>query len=601
LAAAVPAWVDGEGGIPNRMSSLPLPQSEASRSTSVPSPRTARASRRRAGTGSGNEPSIATAPVHLIPASPQPNLTPTEEPIEILLVDDSPDKLLALEAALTDLGQTVVKAETGSEALRLVLRRDFAVILLDINMPGMDGFETASLIRQRKSSAHTPIIFITSFSTGDIEVYRGYSLGAVDYLFTPVTPEVLRSKVSVFVELAKKNREIQRQAAALRRAEEERMQRRLDEANARIEWETRRNHFFRLSIELLAIATYDGVFTQTNPTWKTLGFGASELHGHAVREFIHPDDLASMDAIIANVLQAETSLYFENRFRGRDGNYRWLGWTIAPFAAEGLLYIFARDITERRERENEIQRLNADLEQRTLSLQMLNQELESFSYSLAHDLRTPLRSISAYSEMLAAGEAGDLSAEVIGMVRTINRNSGRMTQLMDDFLAFFRVARKDVKQEVVAMTAVAREAISTITVDAKRVIDFRVDTLPEAKGDPAMVLQVFINLISNAVKFTGNRERAEIEIGHLSGRSPTVYYVKDNGVGFNMKYYNRLFGVFERLHRREEFDGTGIGLAIVQKIVQRHGGSVWAEAVVDQGATFYFTLEPGPAAAPGSG
>lgn len=377
------------------------------------------------------------------------------------------------------------------------------------------------------------------------------------------------------------------------------MQRKLDEANARIEWETRRNHFFRLSIELLAIASYDGVFTQTNPTWqKTLGYGETELHGRALREFIHPDDLAAVDATIANILKANTSLYFESRFRMCDGKYRWLGWTIAPFAAEGLLYIFARDITERRERETEIQRLNADLEQRSLSLQILNQELESFSYSLAHDLRTPLRSISAYSEMLAAGEAGELSAEVIRMVRTINRNSARMTQLMDDFLAFFRVARKDAKQEEIAMTAVAREAIAAVGVDEKRSIDFKVASLPTAKGDPAMVLQVFVNLISNAVKFTSQRERAEIEVGVLPGRTPTVYFVKDNGVGFNMKYYNRLFGVFERLHRREEFDGTGIGLAIVQKIVQRHGGAVWAESVVDQGATFYFTLESGAPAAP---
>lgn len=516
-----------------------------------------------------------------------------DEPVEILLVDDAPDKLLALEAALGDYGERVVKAESGSEALRLVLKRDFAVILLDINMPGMDGFETATLIRQRKSSAHTPIIFITSFSTADVEVYRGYSLGAVDYLFTPVTPEVLRSKVSVFVELAKKNREIQQQAEALRRAEEERLQRKLDETNARLEWEARRNHFFRLSIELLAIASYEGVFTQTNPTWhNTLGYKENELHGHALQEFLHPEDVPATNEIIANILKADTPLYFENRFRARDGSYRWLGWTIAPFAAEGLLYIFARDMTERRERENEIRRLNADLEQRSLSLQLLNQELESFSYSLAHDLRTPLRSITAYSEMMTAGEAGDLSSEALKMVRTIQRNSGRMTQLMDDFLAFFRVARKDVKQESIAMPAIAREAIATVSIDTKRHIDFKVGALPAAKGDPAMVLQVFVNLISNAVKFTALKQKAEIEIGCLSDRTPTVYYVKDNGVGFNMKYYSRLFGVFERLHRREDFDGTGIGLAIVQKIVQRHGGSVWAESVVDQGATFYFTLAP---------
>jgi PAS domain S-box-containing protein len=546
-------------------------------------------SRRRNGTA----PAFSDSNETPLRSNPQPALPvrTEEDSIEILMVDDTPDKLLALEAALSDLGETIVKAESGSEALRLVLKREFAVILLDINMPGMDGFETASLIRQRKSSAHTPIIFITSFSTADVEVYRGYSLGAVDYLFTPVTPEVLRSKVTVFVELAKKNREIQRQAEALRRAEEEKMQRKLDETNARLEWETRRNHFFRLSIELLAISNYEGVFTQTNPTWqKTLGYAENELHGRPLQEFIHPEDIAATNETIGNILKAETSLYFENRFRAKNGNYHWLGWTIAPFAAEGLLYIFARDMTERRERENEIRRLNADLEQRTLSLQLLNQELESFSYSLAHDLRTPLRSITAYSEMITAGEAGEITPEALKMVRTIQRNSGRMTQLMDDFLAFFRVARKDVKQEKIVMNAIAREAIATVQVDAKRQIEFKVGVLPPAKGDPAMVLQVLVNLVSNAVKFTALKEKAEIEIGCLTDRAPTVYYVKDNGVGFNMKYYSRLFGVFERLHRREEFDGTGIGLAIVQKIVQRHGGSVWAESVVEQGATFYFTL-----------
>jgi PAS domain S-box-containing protein len=559
-------------------------------STSANTPaRGAASARRRNGTSPAVAESID-APAR-VNGTTIPSVEPIVDPIEILLVDDTPEKLLALEAALSDMGETLVRAQSGNEALRLVLRRDFAVILLDINMPGMDGFETAALIRQRKSSAHTPIIFITSFSTADVEVYRGYSLGAVDYLFTPLTPEVLRSKVAVFVELARKNREIQRQAAALRVVEEERMQRKLDETNARLEWETRRNHFFRLSIELLAISNYDGIFTQTNPTWqKTLGYEENELHGRALQEFIHPDDLVATNEVIGNILQADTPLYFENRFRAKDGTFRWLGWTVAPFAAEGLLYIFARDMTERRERENEIRRLNGDLEQRTLSLQLLNQELESFSYSLAHDLRTPLRSITAYSEMMAGGEAGELTSEALKMVHTIQRNSGRMTQLMDDFLAFFRVARKDVKQEKIVMTAIAREAIATVSVDSKRQVDFKIGALPSAKGDPAMVLQVLVNLISNAVKFTALKEKAEIEVGCLTDRSPNVYFIKDNGVGFNMKYYSRLFGVFERLHRREEFDGTGIGLAIVQKIVQRHGGSVWAESVIDNGATFYFTL-----------
>jgi PAS domain S-box-containing protein len=526
---------------------------------------------------------------------PTSTTTPAVDKIDILLVDDMPEKLLAIEAALADLEQNVIKANGGREALRLVLQREFAVILLDINMPGMDGFETAALIRQRRSSAHTPIIFVTAFSTNDTDVYKGYALGAVDYLFTPVTPEVLRSKVSVFIELAKKNRQIQRQTEALRRAEEERLQRKLDETTQRLEWETRRNHFFRLSIELLAITNYDGIFSQVNPTWeRVLNYPEDELKGQPLLSFVHPEDQAATRQIVANITSEKTPQYFENRFRTRGGAYRWLGWTIAPFAAEGLLYVFARDITERREREDEIRRLNEDLKKHALSLQTMNQELESFSYSLAHDLRTPLRSIAAYSEILLTDEAGQMQPEAVRIIRSVHRNSGRMSQLMDDFLGFFRVARQEVKRDHINMQSLAREAIAATQAAADgRLIDFQVGTLPSAKGDPAMVLQILINLVSNAVKFTAQCEKAQVEIGCHADRSPNVYYVRDNGVGFDMKYYSKLFGVFERLHSREEFDGTGIGLATVQKIVQRHGGTVWAESKVNGGATFYFTL-PAP-------
>jgi PAS domain S-box-containing protein len=518
------------------------------------------------------------------------------EKINILLVDDAPEKLLAVESVLAELNQNVVKAHSGREALRLLLQRQFAVILLDINMPGMDGFETASLIRQRPSTAHTPIIFVTSFSTADTEVYRGYALGAVDYLFTPLQPEVLRSKISVFIALEKNSRQLQKQAEALRRAEEERLQRRLNETTARLEWETRRNHFFRLSIELLAIADYTGVFTQTNPTWeKALGYTEDDLHGKTLLDFVHPEDLPSTREILAAITDHTTPNYFENRFRNRKGAWRWLGWTIAPFAAEGLLYIFARDITERHDREDEIRQLNEDLKKHALSLQSINQELEAFSYSIAHDLRTPILAVSGYSEILLAGEAGPLPPEAIKLMRAVSRNSDRMTRLIDDFLAFFRIGRQEVKSGYVDMAALTHDAIAACEpVGKKRMLQFRVGPLPPAKGDPAMVRQVLINLISNAVKFTARKRKAEIQIGCLPDREPCVYFVRDNGVGFNMKHVGKLFGVFQRLHSRDDFDGTGIGLAIVQKIVQRHGGNVWAEGKESEGATFFFTLDTAP-------
>jgi len=531
-------------------------------------------------------------PESLAPAPPAVADPTDGDRLDILLVDDLPNKLLALETVLAPLQQNLIKVASGREALQLILKRDFSLIILDINMPGIDGFETAALIRQRRSSAHTPIIFVTSFSTGDVEINRGYALGAVDYLFTPVMPEALRSKVSVFIDLNRKNREVLRQRETLRRVEEERLQRELQETHVRLEGETRRNQFFRLSIELLAIADYAGKFCHTNPTWQsTLGYSDAELSGRSFLDLVHPEDQPATRALLTEITRTKQPQYFENRFQHQNSTFRWLGWTIAPFAAEGLLYIFARDITERREQENEIRVLNQHLQTQALSLKSLNQELESLSYSISHDLRAPLRAISGYSEMILGGEAGGIPAEANKFLKAINTSSLQMLQLLDDFLNFFGVGRQEVKLSQVDMEATTRAAIAALpTSEGKRKITFKIAGLPQAYGDPAMVGQVLVNLLSNAVKFTARRRQTRIEIGCLPASRPVVYYVKDNGIGFNMEHYSKLFGVFQRLHSGADFAGTGIGLAIVQRIIQRHGGRIWAEAEVDAGATFYFTL-----------
>lgn len=512
--------------------------------------------------------------------------------INILIVDDAPDKLLALETVLTDLGQNIVRANSGTEALRQLLRHDFAVILLDVNMPGMDGFETAQMIRSRKVTSRVPIIFVTSFSTADTEVFRGYQLGAVDYIFTPVVPEVLRSKVSVFIELNKQTREIQRQSELLRRMQEERHQQQLNEAVERIEWETRRNRFFNLSIELLAIANYRLELTQVNPTWHTaLGYSDEELKAQPFVDLIHPDDRAGTIETIMKIMAGAAPAYIENRVRSRTGGFRWLGWTVAPFAEEELLYIFARDITERIEREAEVRKLNESLEKHSAELQAANRELEEFSYSISHDLRGPLRAITGYSEIILADYVKKLDKEGRQMVEAVSRNSLHLTKLIDDFLSFFRFGRTQVNPIHFDMKALAQAAIDVVRpVNAMRTLDFRVGPLPAAFGDRSMVRQVLVNLLANAVKFTAPVKHAIIEVGAMSQGGRTVYYVRDNGVGFNMKYYDKLFGVFQSLHKDEGFDGTGIGLALVHKIVRRHGGEIWAEGKVNEGATFYFTL-----------
>jgi PAS domain S-box-containing protein len=521
-----------------------------------------------------------------------PERSKASDRINILIVDDAPDKLLSLETVLLDLGQNIVKAHSGTEALRYLLRYEFAVILLDVNMPGMDGFETADLIRQRKSTAHVPIIFVTSFSTADTEVFRGYSLGAVDYIFTPVVPEVLRSKISVFIELSKQKREIEEQAEKLRLMQEERHRRQLNEAAERIEWETRRNRFFNLSIELLGIANYRWELVQVNPTWEAvLGYSEAELKALALPDLVHADDRPATQDTMMKIMTSERPMYFENRVRTRDGGYRWLGWTMAPFGQEELLYIFARDITERIEREAEVRKLNESLERHSAELQSANRELEEFSYSISHDLRGPLRAITGYSEILQAEHADQLSPDGRQMMEAVSRNSLHLTKLIDDFLGFFRFGRAQVNPIHFDVRGVAQAAVEVVRpVSAEREVEFRIGSLPAAFGDRSMIRQVFVNLLSNAVKFTALRKAPLIEIGSFSKDGRPVYFIRDNGVGFNMRYYDKLFGVFQSLHKDEGFEGTGIGLALVHKIIRRHNGEIWAEGKVNEGATFYFTI-----------
>jgi PAS domain S-box-containing protein len=277
-----------------------------------------------------------------------------DDKVSILLVDDRSDKLMALEAVLGDLGQKLVKATSGKDALKAVLKQDFAVILLDVNMPGMDGFETAALIRQRKKSEKTPIIFFTALSDTDTHVTRGYSLGAVDYLRIPVEPDILRAKVAAFVDLYKKTEKVKQQAEMMRELQEREHRTQLAAATDQLEAETKRNRFFTLAIDMLAIAGFDGHFKQLNPSWeKTLGFTDEELKAKPLIEFVHLEDRASTEEQLHKLQTGASITYFENRYRTKAGGWRWLGWTAAPFAEEGLIYIFARDLTERKVAEEE--------------------------------------------------------------------------------------------------------------------------------------------------------------------------------------------------------------------------------------------------------
>src|SRR5262245_22171772 len=391
------------------------------------------------------------------------------EKVNILMVDDQPSKLLSYEVILSELGENLIKATSGREALEHLLKTDIAVVLMDVSMPELDGFELAELIHQHPRYQKTAIIFISAVHLSDLDQLKGYEHGAVDYISVPIIPELLRAKVGVFAELYRKTQQLER----LNRELEHRVEERTAELQKR---------------------------------------------------------------------------------------------------AEAL------------------QRLNAELRRR-------NQELDAFTYIASHDLKEPLRGISNYAQFMIEDYSKTLDAEGCQRLVTIQRLIQRMEDLLNSLLRYSRVERAELSQTDLDLTQVVQEALDQLQARLQEEqVQVRLPrSLPIVHGDRAQLTEVFTNLLSNALKYNDKIEKwVEVGVQNSTNGAVPTFYVRDNGIGILPEHQEKVFEIFRRLHPRDSYGGgTGAGLAIVRKIIERHGGRIWVESIPDEGATFYFTFGEG--------
>ena len=501
--------------------------------------------------------------------------------VNILLVDDQPQNLLALEAILSEMGENLVKADSGRAALKALLDQEFAVVLLDVQMPGLDGFETAGLIREREKSRGTPIIFLTAISRSDTAVFRGYELGAVDYMSKPFHPEVLRAKVTVFVELFRQRDAIKRQAQELARL-------------------SRRN-------ELILSAAADGVLgvdlngmsTSVNPAvGRMLSRRIEEVNGKDIHAVLHPSfpGVATCDirrcALYAALLGGRTPDQTEGTFFRADGTSFPVEFCISPMQDEegtvlGSVLTF-RDMTEKR-----AAALAAESERRYREAEAQNRAKDQFLATLSHELRTPMTSILGWVQFLRAGEVSQ--EELEEALQMIESSARLQKRLIDDMLDVSRivVGKFQVDLRPTRLPEVVEAAVNGARPDAaERGVRLTSEIEPVdglVAADATRLQQVIGNILSNAIKFTPPGKQVDLKLTQENGKLRIS--VRDQGEGIEPSF---LPYVFERLRQGDsptKRAGLGLGLAIARHIIELHHGEITAESQgPGKGATFTVTL-----------
>jgi PAS domain S-box-containing protein len=507
---------------------------------------------------------------------------------EILVVDDRHQDLLAIEGILSTRDYTLSTATTGAEALRKVLEREFAVILLDVMMPDMDGFELATIIKQRERSKHTPIIFMTSAGADMSFIYRAYSIGAVDYLAKPIDPDVFKAKVGIFVDLFRKDRRIKLQAEALRAAD--RRERELELAEVRMANERRYRNLAEAIPQIVWTANPIGVVTYFNQRWfEYTGQAPEEALAEGWKGAVHPDDLPRYLEHWDSSLGSSKVFELECRLRRNDGEYRWH---------------LCRAVPERDDDTDQILGwlgTNTDFDDRKRALDAAHEAVsarDEFLSIASHELRTPLTTLQLRLQSLEFNLADVFASGREGLRRKLSSAMGqgrRLISLVDNLLDVARITngKLTLQRESFDLGDSIREVTDSFAEMAHSAgcdVEVRTEGTLVGNWDRLRVEQVVQNLLGNAIKYA---PKAPIQVGVVGAADKVTISVRDHGMGIAAVDVERVFGQFERAVSARQYGGLGMGLYIARQIAVAHGGTIRASSTPGDGSTFMVELPRG--------